>query len=84
MSFSLPTCLLKCKAASKGSRFHVRWVERDPEGGPLLKRSRSGETRKHSSSNDGPSSRRSLSSKIIYVKHLNSQVCVNRIQLSVT
>ncbi|XP_073725211.1 uncharacterized protein [Misgurnus anguillicaudatus] len=40
----------KSKATSaKGSTFNVRWVERDVEGRPLLKRSRSGETRKRAS-----------------------------------
>ncbi|KAG1925408.1 hypothetical protein F2P79_025558 [Pimephales promelas] len=40
----------KDKATSaKGNKCNVRWVERDAKGRPLLKRSRSGETRKRAS-----------------------------------
>lgn len=44
----------KGKAAAKGSKFNARWVERDGEGRPLLKRSRSGETRKRASATGSP------------------------------
>ncbi|XP_077061889.1 uncharacterized protein LOC143714546 [Siphateles boraxobius] len=35
--------------SAKGNKFNVRWVERDAKGRPLLKRIRSGETRKRAS-----------------------------------
>ncbi|KAK2906701.1 hypothetical protein Q8A67_005686 [Cirrhinus molitorella] len=35
--------------SATGSKFNVRWVEKDVEGRPLLKRNRSGETRKRAS-----------------------------------
>ncbi|KAF4098828.1 hypothetical protein G5714_020858 [Onychostoma macrolepis] len=39
----------KGKATSAYNKFNVRWVEKDAEGCSLLKRSRSGETRKRAS-----------------------------------
>ncbi|XP_036417348.1 uncharacterized protein LOC118801253 isoform X2 [Colossoma macropomum] len=45
----------KAKRTSEGSRFHIRWVEKDDERHPLQKRSRSGQTRKRISASEAAS-----------------------------